>query len=137
MSLAFDQLSLKSFFLHALDEGLLRFYELLADDFSRLLLALEHFLHAGVHALVVVLHFDFVVLNPALVYRLLLLGPHLFDFDLGVPLLEHIAHEHLFVEGLNLVAHVMASLIRYLKRSSTLLLVKCVFLRIYLATSNL
>jgi hypothetical protein len=69
--------------------------QLVLNHLGRVLLPLVEFLESLLHAFVIFLHLDDVVLKPALLELLVLLSPSLLELDLGVSLLQDITHQHL------------------------------------------
>ena len=135
--LALDELTLHDLILHLLDVVHLRLVKLVLDDLSCILLALVHFLEPLLHPFVVLLHLDDVILHPSFFEGFVLLLSALFKFDLGVSLLEDIAHEHLRVEGFDLVLGFVSFLGGVLKGLSTLLLVEGFLLFVNTSPSQL
>jgi hypothetical protein len=84
--------------------------QLLLDDLGRLLLAALGLVEPRLHAEVIVLELQPVVLEPACLEGELLLKTLLFQIKLGLALLDHITEKHLGVECLNLILRVMCLL---------------------------
>jgi hypothetical protein len=135
--LALDELSLHDLILHLLYIVHLRLVELVLDDFSCILLSLVHLFKPLLHPLVVLLHLYDVILDPALFDSLVLLEAALLKFNLSVSLLKHIAHEHLRVEGLDLVLRFIGLPVCLLQGLPTFLLVEGFFLFIDTSPSQL
>lgn len=94
------------------------------------MLAVVELFSTLLHALVVFIHLDFVILNPTFLDGLVLLILGLFELDLCVSFLEDIAEEHTSVEGFNLILRVMHFLGGILKGLLAFLLLECFLLRI-------
>jgi hypothetical protein len=97
--------------------------ELILDDLGSFLLPLVHNLESLLHLAVVVLHLEFVVLDPALLDLLVMLLATFFKVDLCVSFLEHVAKNHLGMESFHLVLLVVQLLIGILDSLKAFLLI--------------
>lgn len=135
--LPLDQLALHNLFLQLLNIGHLSLMQLILYHLGCVLLPFVHLFESLLHAFVVLLHLGDIILYPSVLERPVLLDPPLLELDLRVPLLQHIAHQHLRVEGLHLVLRVIGLLSGLLQGLPTLLLVESLLLLVNTSSCKL